>query len=52
MIDKRRLPSHVLRSLVRSALAEDVGGGDATTLADSSVVDEIRARASESPQED
>ena len=33
MIDKRRLPSHVLRSLVRSALAEDVGGGDATTLA-------------------
>ncbi|MDP7397381.1 MAG: carboxylating nicotinate-nucleotide diphosphorylase [Lentisphaeria bacterium] len=33
MIDNQRLASHVLRNLVRSALAEDVGGGDATTLA-------------------
>ena len=33
MIDNQRVASHVLRNLVRSALAEDVGSGDATTLA-------------------
>ena len=41
----------IMRRLLRD-VAEGRELGDATTLADSSVVDEIRARASESPQED
>ena len=41
----------IMRRLLRD-VAEGRELGDATTLADSSVVDEIRARVSESPQED
>jgi acetyl-CoA synthetase len=41
----------IMRRLLRD-VAEGRELGDATTLADSSVVDEIRARASGSPQED
>mgnify|MGYP000011689146 FL=1 len=41
----------IMRRLLRD-VAEGRELGDATTLADSSVVDEIRARATESPQED
>lgn len=33
MIDNRRLSSQVLCNLVRAALAEDIGSGDATTMA-------------------
>jgi acetyl-CoA synthetase len=41
----------IMRRLLRD-VAEGRSLGDTTTLADSSVVDEIRQRAAESPQED
>ena len=50
MIDSRRIPSHVLRSLARTALAEDVGGGDATTLA--LIPEDLEATGSIATRED
>lgn len=50
MIDSRRIPSHVLRSLARAALAEDVGGGDATTLA--LIPEDLEATGSIATRED
>ena len=41
----------IMRRLLRD-VAEGRSLGDTTTLADQSVVDEIRTRAAESPQED
>ena len=50
MIDSRHIPSHVLHSLARTALAEDVGGGDATTLA--LIPEDLEATGSIATRED
>lgn len=49
MISNRRLDKESLKNIVRQALAEDVGSGDATTLA--VVPDDLRITAFLSPRE-